>query len=141
MWIETSSACTFPCYYAKSHPAWVCGLKLFATAGTVHGNIVTPCVGVWIETLVLLCFFLSFWVTPCVGVWIETSTGLFSHLQAISVTPCVGVWIETTSSSFFVGCSKSHPAWVCGLKLQSLLSYTPYHVTPCVGVWIETAWA
>ena len=35
---------------------------------------------------------------------------------------------------------ESHPAWVCGLKLQC---YTPplqiQTVTPCVGVWIETS--
>ena len=32
-----------------SHPAWVCGLKHFSgTLGDVP--VVTPCVGVWIET-------------------------------------------------------------------------------------------
>ena len=35
----------------ESHPAWVCGLK--HEEGTGYGEIerVTPCVGVWIETL------------------------------------------------------------------------------------------
>ena len=33
----------------ESHPAWVCGLKHFSgTLGDVP--VVTPCVGVWIET-------------------------------------------------------------------------------------------
>ena len=34
----------------ESHPAWVCGLK---PAQILNANIttVTPCVGVWIETL------------------------------------------------------------------------------------------
>ena len=32
----------------------------------------------------------------------------------------------------------SHPAWVCGLKLQSVPVYRIQSVTPCVGVWIET---
>ena len=32
-----------------SHPAWVCGLKL-ATRVVKWFIIVTPCVGVWIET-------------------------------------------------------------------------------------------
>ena len=32
----------------------------------------------------------------------------------------------------------SHPAWVCGLKLEHLLSFNLHFVTPCVGVWIET---
>ena len=34
---------------------------------------------------------------------------------------------------------ESHPAWVCGLKLVSIIfnSFVST-VTPCVGVWIET---
>ena len=76
---------------------------------------VTPCVGVWIETVlrnnwrvkplshpawvcglkplkredIMLLF-----VTPCVGVWIETYWEMISDLEN-GVTPCVGVWIET----------------------------------------------
>ena len=35
-------------------------------------------------------------VTPCVGVWIET-LGLKTYLSNCGmVTPCVGVWIETS---------------------------------------------
>ena len=34
---------------------------------------------------------------------------------------------------------ESHPAWVCGLKLQyPYHGHSAAHVTPCVGVWIET---
>ena len=34
---------------AESHPAWVCGLKHLIML--IHPvNVVTPCVGVWIET-------------------------------------------------------------------------------------------
>ena len=33
------------------------------------------------------------------------------------VTPCVGVWIETLRSEMKEMINKSHPAWVCGLKL------------------------
>ena len=33
---------------------------------------------------------------------------------------------------------ESHPAWVCGLKLDSEESESYQLVTPCVGVWIET---
>ena len=33
---------------------------------------------------------------------------------------------------------ESHPAWVCGLKLQRGFERTFTRVTPCVGVWIET---
>ena len=32
----------------------------------------------------------------------------------------------------------SHPAWVCGLKLNTNLTADNSQVTPCVGVWIET---
>ena len=34
----------------ESHPAWVCGLKLVPSARAVNFTMVTPCVGVWIET-------------------------------------------------------------------------------------------
>ena len=33
---------------------------------------------------------------------------------------------------------ESHPAWVCGLKLNRLDATSDWFVTPCVGVWIET---
>ena len=34
---------------------------------------------------------------------------------------------------------KSHPTWVCGLKLQQLANEkSDLTVTPYVGVWIET---
>ena len=34
---------------------------------------------------------------------------------------------------------ESHPAWVCGLKHESVLDHVRRcYVTPCVGVWIET---
>ena len=33
---------------------------------------------------------------------------------------------------------ESHPAWVCGLKLNTDLDKYFKEVTPCVGVWIET---
>ena len=34
--------------------------------------------------------------------------------------------------------TQSHPAWVCGLKLNTNLTADNSQVTPCVGVWIET---
>ena len=44
-----------PCYIAhaarlESHPAWVCGLKLKCILLSLLSWMVTPCVGVWIET-------------------------------------------------------------------------------------------
>ena len=35
-----------------------------------------------------------FLVTPCVGVWIETGILTAEEIDDV-VTPCVGVWIET----------------------------------------------
>ena len=55
-------------------------------------------------------------VTPCVGVWIETLANYLSLPQEI-VTPCVGVWIETYKQGWqYYFTWMSHPAWVCGLK-------------------------
>ena len=34
-----------------SHPVWVCGLKPYSAAEQLHVGEVTPCMGVWIETL------------------------------------------------------------------------------------------
>ena len=76
-----------------SHPAWVCGLKLY--------NRFHECS--------------AFWVTPCVGVWIETIMHPRQTGQGI-VTPCVGVWIETGKLAPDTLWTLSHPAWVCGLK-------------------------
>ena len=35
----------------ESHPAWVCGLKLDKLPCFIGNQVVTPCVGVWIETI------------------------------------------------------------------------------------------
>ena len=50
------------------------------------------------------------------GVWIET--GKYQHsLAGLKVTPCMGVWIETLVICSPCSSEKSHPVWVCGLKL------------------------
>ena len=56
--------------------------------------LVTPHVGVWIETLNTDKQQLENMVTPHVGVWIETMPLKLKSLVII-VTPHVGVWIET----------------------------------------------
>ena len=76
-----------------SHPAWVCGLKLDEREYMEILSGVTPCVGVWIETVAFICDDVERKVTPCVGVWIETKG-----------------WAALEYDS------TSHPAWVCGLK-------------------------
>ena len=96
--------------------------------------------GVWIETSVRYTKDDDGVVTPCVGVWIETIL-FFNTINYTFVTPCVGVWIETKRYKWYKrtgkshtlrGCvdwnypiwcitrsvGRSHPAWVCGLKLS-----------------------
>ena len=44
-------------YPFPSHPAWVCGLKRIYVHKFKHLTLVTPCVGVWIETLLPHSYF------------------------------------------------------------------------------------
>ena len=78
----------------KSHPAWVCGLKHTGlnTHRRRNSHTLRGCVD-WNRLLSPKCSILCL-VTPCVGVWIETET-ISYRLMIIYVTPCVGVWIET----------------------------------------------
>ena len=93
VWIET--VITIPLTVAElSHPTWVCGLKLYISLNTCLLCTVTPYVGVWIETM-------SMEVFPGCTI----------------VTPYVGVWIETWMCNIYKLYEKSHPTWVCGLKL------------------------
>ena len=61
-------------------------------------------------------------VTPCVGVWIETVAFICDDVER-KVTPCVGVWIETYNARIVKILHESHPAWVCGLKHPNNDSY------------------
>ena len=54
-------------------------------------------------------------VTPCMGVWIETETRKAWEPPTL-VTPCMGVWIETQQMDINAQKGVSHPVWVCGLK-------------------------
>ena len=120
VWIETPFAVTFV-KILKSHPVWVCGLKLVAhqgigPRGTSHPvwvcglkrakypsdswhDQVTPCMGVWIETLYPCVHLHPSYVTPCMGVWIETNNTARQYETSL-VTPCMGVWIETCRTAF-----------------------------------------
>ena len=72
--------------------------------------------GVWIETSAGGESTPPPSVTPFVGVWIETYMYPFGYALRI-VTPFVGVWIETKDRNEVRELLKSHPSWVCGLKL------------------------
>ena len=82
------------CVHFASHPSWVCGLKLDPLRRILQAPIVTPFVGVWIETLYHITDCTHWLVTPFVGVWIETLDLLICLVKKY-VTPFVGVWIET----------------------------------------------
>ena len=80
-------------------------------------------------------------VTPCMGVWIETTDSM-PTAATTEVTPCMGVWIETVIEESRVMKMVSHPVWVCGLKrIQTAEPSIRTSVTPCMGVWIETSFS
>ena len=113
-------------------------------------SLVTPFVGVWIETQLLkrprhckkshpswVCglkhTFIAFdfntsAVTPFVGVWIETVSTMSCRKKS-RVTPFVGVWIETLYLLQRYEFSLSHPSWVCGLKLPMSTPDNPREVS------------
>ena len=97
-----------------SHPTWVCGLKQYQLEQKTE-QLVTPYVGVWIETSKIRIGAELDIVTPYVGVWIETSQKRCVRWKN-GVTPYVGVWIETGISGLLRMIRPSHPTWVCGLK-------------------------
>ena len=80
----------------ESHPAWVCGLKHVRSTAILKTRQVTPCVGVWIETLMKVIVYLVYSSHPAWVCGLKRSSG---HTIAVQypVTPCVGVWIETCS--------------------------------------------
>ena len=59
------------------------------------------------------------------GVWIETLADTRRN-TANTVTPYVGVWIETEKHDNISKDDVSHPMWVCGLKLDVILSQGKY---------------
>ena len=102
-----------------SHPSWVCGLK--PLGGRAHGIWVrvTPFVGVWIETWVGINWRALLTVTPFVGVWIETNCdeGAFRTSKCHTLRGCVD-W-NFGHAELLISWYKSHPSWVCGLKLRN----------------------
>ena len=122
VWIETFDLSSKKLFTA-SHPTWVCGLKQAKPLVVSEGNLVTPYVGVWIETIKEENNFVEFKVTPYVGVWIETVMITVLVILLFIVTPYVGVWIETYTPELVEGNPWSHPTWVCGLKRTLLVCY------------------
>ena len=74
--------------------------------------MVTPFVGVWIETRNTSRTMPLARVTPFVGVWIETSR-MIRGCSMERVTPFVGVWIETVVSWLAFEGGRSHTLRGC----------------------------
>ena len=125
-------------YRIICHTLYGCVDWNYATGGITAYGEVTPCMGVWIETIITTSIRKRWSVTPCMGVWIET-TANYQTLNAyvshtlygcvdwnlwarslsihVIVTPCMGVWIETPFHiEPWPKRNQSHPVWVCGLK-------------------------
>ena len=106
-------------------------------------DVVTPCVGVWIETFPKRSWRCLTTVTPCVGVWIETILRIrtggtqqshtlrgcvdWNHGALLVHDRVVGHTLRgCVDWNFIIGFMNvrhfgSHPAWVCGLKHCSLV--------------------
>ena len=129
-------------------------------SGYATSYFVTPCVGVWIETILwgwaehrrrshTLRGCVD-WNPPYLTRWADylqshpawvcglKPTLSYEVGRLFTVTPCVGVWIETFQEASKKISMTSHPAWVCGLKHYDWRCESIESVTPCVGVWIET---
>ena len=78
----------------ESHPAWVCGLKLYISSILMECILVTPCVGVWIETPDARGSCRGHWSHPAWVCGLKLRNGKPKNYEI-----------------------RSHPAWVCGLKL------------------------
>ena len=142
-----------------SHPAWVCGLKLFLIVNTVHFFWSHPA---WVCGLKHDCTYSLLQISSSHPAWV---CGLklppFSHLalrlchtlrgcvdwnNAIPeysnlwhVTPCVGVWIETWMNYQRGGETQVTPCVGVWIETSPTCKVTAVkEVTPCVGVWIET---
>ena len=96
VWIETRCLPHLPAHH-RSHPVWVCGLKLYILRRIDVCDESHP---VWVCGLKQRC---------C------DRSG-----QEWKVTPCMGVWIETYGQTDNNNKHGSHPVWVCGLKRSTL---------------------
>ena len=115
-WIETWTLCLLPATSA-SHPTWVRGLKLRKVRQKRKQQKVASYVGAWIETRNRESIRMIWTVASYVGAWIETFKPGLSELKV----------------------SESHPTWVRGLKLSSLVyQNSKFRVASYVGAWIET---
>ena len=124
--------------HVRSHPSWVCGLKLTGSYGTFHCLVSHPSWVCGLKHKNLVSYFIRFSSHPS---WVcGLKLKIVQLIERLTkVTPFVGVWIETSLCELNQSTTGSHPSWVCGLKPRwwhRLRSHA--YVTPFVGVWIET---
>ena len=113
-WIEIVTRRMQP-HYRTSLPLWERGLKSKNIVSTVHGSIVAPLVGAWIEISCISKKTFLIQVAPLVGAWIEITVLRLERLQCESL-----------------------PLWERGLKyLPIMRAARAYSVAPLVGAWIE----
>ena len=99
--------------------------------------LVTPHVGVWIETIQEWLSFLRQSVTPHVGVWIETLCSLVRQFACCHTScRCVDWNIVLVLTSHRKTCHTSCRCVDWNMSITLLPPST--QVTPHVGVWIET---
>ena len=136
VWIETCAQC-HRYQQGKSHPVWVCGLKLILIIQIIisYCHTLYGCVD-WNN----LTWVLQDPVTKSHPVWV---CGLKQNIKlhilrglCHTLYGCVDWnwwrWQGTVAT-------ESHPVWVCGLKPHYLRRQgQDTWVTPCMGVWIET---
>ena len=115
VWIETSLIMSILDLWFTSHPAWVCGLKLYC-----EGKTNVP---------------IRHTLRGCVD-WNRGEREKGIEKGCHTLRGCVDWnWLFDMVNNPV----KSHPAWVCGLKLSTPnIIDASIIVTPCVGVWIET---
>ena len=102
-------------YGLMSHPAWVCGLKhgCVIYINCMRCHTLRGCVDWNINYSLLFAVLL---VTPCVGVWIETFL-IMIRLKSLMSHPAWVCGLKPQLVTTRPRKDVSHPAWVCGLKL------------------------
>ena len=101
-------------FISGSHPTWVCGLKQW-WGEHVYRQPVTPYVGVWIETSIIIFFKVrkSHTLRGCVDWNAMIFTIFVSSWQSHPTWVC---GLKHSHVIVFKTIVKSHPTWVCGLK-------------------------
>ena len=101
-------------FISGSHPTWVCGLKQW-WGEHVYRQPVTPYVGVWIETSIIIFFKVrkSHTLRGCVDWNAMIFTIFVSSWQSHPTWVC---GLKHPHVIVFKTIVKSHPTWVCGLK-------------------------